>query len=88
MKKIVSVVEVEGEGLQALLGEKVILLCMNYFYAGVLEGVNDDFVKLSDPKIVYETGKWSDANWKDAQGLGVDALYVRIPSIESYARGK
>jgi hypothetical protein len=30
MKKIVSVTEVEGEGLIGLLGENVILFCMNY----------------------------------------------------------
>jgi hypothetical protein len=88
MKKIVSVVEVEGEGLDALLGKKVILMCMNYFYAGVLEGVNSDFVKLSDPKIVYETGDWSSKQWKTAQSIDVGELYVRIPSIEAYAEGK
>jgi hypothetical protein len=38
MKKIVTVTEVQGEGLTALLGEKVILLCMNYSYVGTLTG--------------------------------------------------
>ena len=44
MKKLVNVVEVEGEGLVSLLGENVILFCMNYFYAGKLAGVNSDTV--------------------------------------------
>ena len=88
MKKIVSVVEVEGEGLEALLGKKVILMCMNYFYAGVLEGVNSDFVKLSDPQIVYETGDWANKQWGNAQSMYVNELYVRVPSIEAYAEGK
>lgn len=86
MKKIVSVVEVEGEGLPGLLGEKVILLCMNYFYAGTLSGVNTDCVLLEDAGIVYETGPFSDAKWKDFQKIG--SLYVRISSIEAFAKGK
>lgn len=86
MKKIVNVVEVEGEGLVSLLGEKVILFCMNYFYAGTLAGVNTDCVLLEDAGIVYETGSFSDSKWKDFQKIG--SVYVRIQSIEAYARGK
>lgn len=86
MKKIMSVVEVGGEGLTALLGEKVILFCMNYFYAGTLAGVNTDCVLLEDAGIVYETGPFSDKNWKDFQKIG--SLYVGIESIEAFAKGK
>lgn len=81
-------IEVKGEGLESLMHEKVILFCANYFYAGKLEGVNKTFVKLSDPKIVYETGDFSATMWKDAQSLNVPELYVRIAMIESFARGK
>jgi hypothetical protein len=88
MKTSVNVVEVKGEGLEALLGKKVLLMCINYFYAGVLEGVSSDFVKLSDPQIVYETGDWSNKQWKNAQSMCVNELYVRVPSIEAYAEGK
>lgn len=86
MKKLANVVEVENEGLISLLGEKVILFCMNYFYAGVLVGVNDDCVLLEDGGIVYETGSFSDKSWKDFQRIG--NLYVRISSIEAYSKGK
>ena len=86
MKKIVNVVEVEGEGLVSLLGEKVILLCMNYFYAGTLSGVNSDCVLLTKGGIVYETGSFSDKNWKDFQEIG--DLYIRISSIEAFSKGK
>jgi hypothetical protein len=88
MKKIVNVTEVSGEGLESLLGEQVILLCANYFYAGMLEGVNVEFVKLQEPRLVYETGIWTDRQWKDAQPMGVDSLYVRTAFIESYCKGK
>jgi hypothetical protein len=47
MRKIVEVTEVSGEGLEALLGQKVILLCLNYFYTGVLEGISSDCVLLA-----------------------------------------
>lgn len=86
MKKIVSVTEVDGEGLTALMGEQVILFCMNYFYAGRLTGVNDDCVLLEDAGIVYETGEFSAPEWKDFQKIG--NVYVRIPSIEAFCRGK
>ena len=86
MKKIVNVVEVEGEGLQSLLGEKVILFCMNYFYAGTLTGVNSDCVLLENAGIVYETGSFSDKTWKDFQVIG--DVYVRISAIEAFSKGK
>ena len=87
MKKIVNVQEVEGEGLIALLGEQVILFCMNYFYAGKLVGVNDETVLLEDGGIVYETGDFWDAKWKDMQKIP-GPLYIRISSIEAFAKGK
>jgi hypothetical protein len=87
VKKIVSVTEVEGEGLQALLGEQVILFCMNYHYAGKLVGINEQDVLLEDGGIVFETGPFTDKTWKDFQKIHKD-LYVRIDKIEAFARGK
>ena len=83
MKKILSVTEVEGEGLVGLLGQRVTLFCMNYIYTGNLEGVNDTCVLLSDAHIVYETGPFESKDWKDAQKLPND-LYVQIGAIESF----
>ena len=81
MKKIVETVE--GEGLDKLLGEIVTLFCLNYIYTGKLTGVNDTCVLLTEPKIVYETGPFTDAKWKDAQALPRD-LYVMRGAIESF----
>ena len=83
MKKIVECVEVEGEGLPKLLGERITLFCMNYFYTGKLIGVNEDCVLLSEPSIVYETGEFTSKTWKDAQALPHD-LYVMKAAIESF----
>ena len=71
----------------ALLGEQVILFCMNYFYAGKLVGVNDETVLLEDGGVVYETGSFSDAKWKDMQKIP-GPLYIRVSSIEAFAKGK
>jgi hypothetical protein len=88
MKKIMTVTEVEGEGLTALLGEQVILFCMNYFYAGKLVGVNDTDVQLEDAKIVYETGPFDAKTWQSAERLPAKVWYVRTGAIESYGSGK
>lgn len=83
MKKVVQVTEVDGEGLVALLGKNVLVFCMNYIYTGVLEGVNTHDILIKDPKIVYETGAFTDSKFTDAQALP-NSLYIRTNSIESY----
>ena len=85
MKKIVN--EVQGEGLEKLLGERVTLFCMNYIYTGVLTGVNETCVLLTDAAIVYETGAFTERDWKDAQKLPHD-WYVQTASIESFGKLK
>jgi hypothetical protein len=84
MKKVVQVTEVEGEGLIGLLGKKVILFCMNYFYSGTLEGVNKEDVLIQNPKIVFDTGEYSSKSFSTAEKLPF-SLYVRISAIEAYA---
>lgn len=81
MKKIVQ--EVSGEGLEKLLGERVTVFCANYIYTGVLSGVNETCILFTDAAVVYETGPFSDKEWKDAQKLP-DAWYVQIAFIESF----
>ncbi len=84
MKKIVTVTEVEGEGLESLLGKRITIFALNYIYTGELEGVNQTCVKLKDASIVYETGSFTDKSWKDAQPLP-NALYVQMGAIESFS---
>lgn len=80
MKKLV---EESGEGLVKLMGERVTLFCLNYIYTGKLVGVNDACVLLQDAAIVYETGAFTDAKWKDAQALP-QPLYVMLSAVESF----
>lgn len=87
MKRVIS--EVSGKfGLDSLLGERVLLLCGTYFYLGTLVGVNKTFVELDNASIVYETGEWSSASYKDVQSLGPGPLFVRIQWIEAFRKGK
>lgn len=87
MKMLVK--QVEGEGLDALLGQRVLLFCLNYIYTGVLEGVNESCVLLTDPSIVYETGPFKgSAGYKDAQPLHADKWYVQRGAIESFGVSK
>lgn len=88
MKQITVVSEVEGEGFEALLGQNVLLFCLNYLYAGKLVGVNDSFVKLEDAKVVYETGPFTGAGYKDAQSTPTKIWYVQRAAIESFGIGK
>ena len=88
MKKVVSVTEVEGEGLIKLLGEKITIFCLNYIYTGILEGVNETCVLLKDPAIVYNTGSFSDSEYEDVQSLGVDEFYIHMNCIESFGKLK
>lgn len=83
MKKLVSVQEVENEGLYALMGERITLFCLNYFYTGKLAGIGEDCVKLEDAAIVYETGEFTSKDWKDAQPLP-RPVYVMRQAIESF----
>ena len=81
MRKIVE--EVNEEGLESMLGERITLLCMNYIYTGKLVGVNATCVLLESPAIVYETGAWSEKGYKDAQALP-SRLYVNLTAIEAF----
>ena len=81
MKMIVT--EVENEGLEALLGQRITLFCGVYIYTGRLVGVNTSCVKLENAGIVYETGPFNEKKWKDCQPLPND-WYVATQSIESF----
>ena len=86
MKKLREVVEVENEGLYALLGKRVTVFC-NYFYAGTLAGVNDTCILLEDASIVYSTGDWSEKKYADEQKLP-GSIYVQTAAIEAFGELK
>lgn len=81
MKKLV---EIEGSGLESLMGEVITLFCCRYIYTGKLVGVSDDCVELQDPSIVYETGPFDKKEWQDAQKLPQKTWFVARSSVESF----
>lgn len=86
MKRIVGVTD--NVGLESLLGKKVLLICSAYFYTGKLTGVNDTFVQLDKPEIVYETGTWSKSGYTDSQKLHTSRFFIQRNAIESFGKAK
>lgn len=84
MKKLIE--QIDGEGFEALLGENVLVFAMNYLYDGKLIGVNDTCILIQNARIVYETGGFSAAEYKDAQALPTNLWYIQTASIESFGR--
>lgn len=86
MKKLpTQVVEVENEGLVALLGQRITVYCSAYIYCGTLDGVNDTCVKLKDAVIVYDTGSFSAKGWVTAEKFpGKGEWYIQLSAIESF----
>lgn len=81
MKKIVQVDD--NDGFESLLGERITLFCLNYIYTGTLVGVNDSYLLLESAGVVYETGPFDDAKWKDVQTLP-NQWRVQIGAVESW----
>lgn len=85
MKMIIK--EEVNEGLESLLGKKVLVFCLNYIYSGVLVGVNTTCIKLDDAGIVYETGAFTSDKFTDFQKVG-HPIYVQTAAIESFSETK
>lgn len=83
----VKVHEIDGEGLASFLNKPILLMGFNYFYTGILTGINDSCVKLAHPKIVYETGEMTASTYKEAKPLP-SPWYVQMNAFESFGPGK
>ena len=81
MKTLIK--ETENEGFMALLGKTITVYCVGFIYTGELVGVNDDCIKLSAVKIVYDTGSHSSSDWETAEPLPHD-WYIQKSNIESF----
>lgn len=86
MKRIIE--QTENQGMESLLGERVLIMCAGYFYEGKLAGVNEKCVELSDPHIVYETGNFDKKDYADRQKLHTDIWFVSMGLIESFGLSK
>lgn len=82
MKKIIEI-DTRQE-LEEYLGKQLFVFCGTYFYTGKLIAINDNFLILKDPHIVYETGEWGNKSWNDCQKLPTSELCIRLNSMEAY----
>jgi len=81
-EQVMEIVDSEG-GPVTMLNQDVYVACTSYAYSGKLTGVNDKFIELSDPSIVYETGPWGGKVWKDAQRLPTSKCVIFQSQIEN-----
>ena len=81
-------IEEDEEGFISLIGKNILIVTSEYFYGGILEGVNDTCVKLRDTSIVYSSGSWSDTMTKDTKRFKADFWYVQRCLIESFGLAK
>lgn len=82
MLKTKQVIDVPDEGIISLLDKQVTFFCANYIYTGKLIGINDESFLLENPAIVYETGAWSEKNWKNYEKLPHE-LFIMKNAVES-----
>jgi hypothetical protein len=84
MKKVVTVTEVEGEGLEAFLGKRIFIICESYFYAGTLTGINSTCVLLEDARFVFESGSFESKGIANSEKIPGGKCYVQKDHIEAY----
>ena len=82
MKKITKTKKVT-KSLESLIGKRITLFCCRYIYTGNLKAVFDDSVLLDDTGVVYETGAYTEKEWKTFQKLPYE-WFVCKSAIESY----
>ncbi len=76
--------ENKRQDLLNLIGEKVVLLGVNYLYYGVLTEVYEDNVSLQGARIVFETGNITDAKFKDESEMYSSKWNIMLSAVESF----
>ncbi len=80
-----KIVEVEDKGgFEELIGDRITVFCCRYIYQGVLVEDGNDYLKLKDAGIIYETGPFDKKEIEDYQSLCVKEYFILKGSIESY----
>ena len=67
-----------------LIGEQVTFFCMNYTYHGEVVSSDKSRICLKNAKIVYQTGAFESAGFKDAQDLCCNEYFIKKEAIESF----
>ena len=85
-KRIIE--ESETVGVDDLLGETIIVMCMNYTYSGILVSASDDAFLLRNPEIVFKTGPFKEPGWERSEPTCCSEQYIARSAIESYGKIK
>lgn len=88
MKKIVTVTEVDGEGLESFLGKRIFIVAQSYFYAGTLTGINSTCVLLEDALFILESGDFAAKGYTNAEKIPGGKMYVQKSAIECFFESK
>jgi hypothetical protein len=73
------------EGAMAYaVGQEVVVFCANYIYGGKIVNVTSQELVLDDPYIIYETGDFAAAQWKNFQRLPTKQARIERTAIESH----
>jgi len=64
--------------LDDYIGKRVIVFAINYFWWGVVNKADDEFIELGDCWIVYNTGLHEKPQWSLAEKLVDKALISRL----------
>ena len=67
-----------------LTGKQVTFFCMNYIYHGEVISSDKGRICLKNAKIVYETGKFENVGFKNAQDLCCNEYFIKKETIESF----
>jgi len=83
-KETVNILIEEEGGFLSFMGKIITVYCINYIYTGKLIGVDDTCIQLSSAGIVYETGAFSDASWKNIEHFPHGDWCIQRSAIESF----
>ena len=84
MKKVITVTEVDGEGLEAFLNKTIFVVCRSYFYAGTLTGINQSCILLEDARFVLESGSFEGKGISSSEKVKSGKIYIATNAIESF----
>ena len=65
---------IQKKDIEHLIGQPVAILCMRYWYRGVLKVISDGCITLSDAKAVEQTGGASEATPSTEDAIPSDII--------------
>ena len=76
----------ESQGIRSLVGKKIVVYACRFIYTGVVAYADDQYVRLSDAHIVYDTGAHDKdkKSWDTVEPTWNSTWYIQLSSIESF----